>query len=268
MSEDEREDHEDVAWLLARERGQPGPAVSPATEARYAWLQGMIADLPATPAGVTARTGWEQDVLAAIDAEEAAANAPSRLVPVESSALAPAPSPTPSPAPSSDVSTPVRMRTRLRRRAAVTAAFAMAAVAVILVTVSYDSGRGSDGTMAAPLVTYEVMAAGSRMRGADPSVGDTLIVRAEIEGPGELRVYDKAGTEQAHCAALAPDCAVEVSGTRTTLRLTMQLRVMGMLHAILFTAPLGRPSGGIDADIEAAMRAGIGRIPRDLVDVR
>ena len=58
MSEDERADHEDEAWLLARERGQPGPTVSEATAARYARLQALITDLPAIPPGVTSRPDW------------------------------------------------------------------------------------------------------------------------------------------------------------------------------------------------------------------
>lgn len=63
---DEADDH---AWLLARERGAPGPAISEARACRYAQLATLIADLPAVPAATVQRGGWERAVLAAIDAE-------------------------------------------------------------------------------------------------------------------------------------------------------------------------------------------------------
>jgi hypothetical protein len=62
-------DDDDHAWLLARERGEPGPAISDVRARRYAQLGTLIADLPAVPAAITQRPDWEQAVLAAIDAE-------------------------------------------------------------------------------------------------------------------------------------------------------------------------------------------------------
>jgi hypothetical protein len=63
------DDERDHAWLLARERGEPGPTIPEARARRYARLQARIADLPAVPAGTVQRRDWEQDVLAVIDAE-------------------------------------------------------------------------------------------------------------------------------------------------------------------------------------------------------
>jgi hypothetical protein len=251
VSEHEREDNDDAAWLLARERGQPGPTVSAATTARYARLQSLITDLPAMPAGVSPRAGWQRDVLAAIDATEAEPEHPRNPAPVRPIDSAP----------------PERMRTRPRRWAAATAIFAAAAVVAILLAMYRDRSGAPDGRLAEPTVAFEVAPADRAHRSSDPSVGDTLIVRGGVEGPGELRVYDAAGVEQARCTVPAPDCSVDHSGKRTTLRLTMPLRVPGALRVILLTVPLGGPSGGLDADVKAAVRAGIAVTPRELVDV-
>lgn len=248
MSEHEREDNDDTAWLLARERGQRGPTVSAATTARYARLQALITDLPATPAGVPPRADWQRDVLAAIDAAEAEPEAPSHPAPVRSIDSAP----------------PKRTSTRRRRWAAATAIFAIAAVMAIVLAVYHDRGGGPGGRVAEPTLAFEVEPADRAHRSSDPSVGDTLIVRGVVEGPGELRVYDAAGAEQARCAVPAPDCTVDRSGTGTTLRLTMRLRVPGVLHAVLLTSPLGGPSGGMDADVRAAGRAGMAVTAREL----
>lgn len=250
MSEREREDNEDAAWLLARERGQSGSTVSDATKARYARLQALITDLPATPAGATPRAGWQQGVLAAIDGAEAEPDAPSD----------------PAPSQPIDGATPKRRNTRPRRWAAAAAIFAVAAGVAIVLAV-YRDGGGPDGLVAQPTIAFEVEPADRPHRSADPSIGDTLIVRAVVEGPGELRIYDAAGVERARCTVPAPDCSIDRSGQRTMLRLTMLLRVPGALRAVLFAAPLGGPSGGMDADVEAAVRAAIARTPRDLVEV-
>jgi hypothetical protein len=72
---------EDHVWLLARERGEPGPLISEARARHYAQLKRTIADLPAVPAAVTSSPGWEQAVLAAIDAESEPAAEPRQAPP-------------------------------------------------------------------------------------------------------------------------------------------------------------------------------------------
>jgi len=256
VSERERDDNEEAAWLLARERGQPGPTISAATTARYDRLQALITDLPAMPAGVPPRAGWQRDVLAAIDDAEAEAEAPNEPAAVRPSE--------PAPVPPVDRAPPKRTSTRSRRWAAAMAIFAAAAVVAILFAVFRDSGEGPGVRVGTPTLAYEVELVPRPHRSADPSVGDTLIVRGVVEGAGELRVYDAAGNEQARCTVPAPDCSVDRSATRTTLRLTTLLRELGVLRTILFTAPLGGPSGGMDADVRAAVRAGIAVTPREL----
>jgi hypothetical protein len=235
VSDDDREDSDESAWLLARERGQAGPTVSAATTARYARLQALITDLPAMPGGVPPRAGWQRDVLAAIDAAEAEPEAPSKPAPVRTNDGEPA-------KPSSP---------RRRRWATAMVIFAAAAIVAIVFAVFRDRGPG------APSIAFEVEPSERAHLSTDASVGDTLIVRAVVEGPGELRIYDAAGMEQAHCPEPAADCTVDTSGTHTTLRLRLRLRLPGTLRTILFPAPLGGPSGGMDADIRAAMRAGM-----------
>ena len=136
---------DDHAWLLARERGEPAPAISEARASRYAQLGTLIADLPATPAGTVEDEGWEQDVLAAIDAEASRSAGPS-----------PAPTVTDEPAPR-----PPIVATRHRRRMATAAAvFAMAAGAALVVF-----------TRGAPVATDEVDPRGSGSRPSDVTRG-------------------------------------------------------------------------------------------------
>jgi len=238
---DNHDDEDD--WLLARERGQPGPAVSDETAARYAQLQSLIKDLSATPAGVASRVGWEQDVFAAIDAAEAEPEAPRNLASL----------------PPTNPAAPKRRSPRSRRWGVTIASVATAAGVVILLAVYRHRGAP-----VVPTLAFEVQSGSRLQRGAAASVGDTLIVRGVVEGSGELRIYDAAGAEQARCTAPAPGCTVERADKRTTLQLTMPLRATGALHAVLFAAPLGGPPRGIDLDLEAAIRAGIARTPRDL----
>ena len=254
MSDHDPKDDDEVGGLGARERGQPGPTVSDATAAEYARLQSLIADLPAAPGGATLDKDWQQGVFAAIDAAEAKAEAkpggPSQSTPVPSAASA----------------TPERTRSRSRRWMASAAVFAMAAVVTVTLVVYRYSGRGVRPATE-PLLAFEVEPANRPHRGHDPSIGDKLVVRGELAGAGELRVYDDTGAELVRCTVPTPDCSVERSGNRTTLQLTMVLRAPGALRAILFSAPLGGPPGSINDDSEAATRAGIAFTHHDLVEV-
>lgn len=250
MSNQDPKGDEEEAWLVARERGQPGPTVSDATAARHAQLTSLLKDLPAAPGGATLDTDWQQGVFAAIDAAEAKPGAPSQATPVPSVASA----------------TPGRTRPRSRRWMASAAVFAMAAVVTVTLVVYRYSGRGARPATE-PLLAFEVEPANRPHRGSDPSIGDKLIVRGELDGAGELRVYDDTGAELVRCTVPTPDCSVGRSGNRTTLQLTMVLRAPGALRAILFFAPLGGPPGSINGDLEAATRARIAFTHHDLVEV-
>lgn len=250
MSEPEPKDDEEVDWLVARERGQPGPTVPDATAAEHARLQSLITDLPAAPEGATLDKDWQQGVFAAIDAAEAkpGAPSPSARVPPVASAI------------------PERTRPRPRRWMASAAVFAMAAVMTVTLVVYRYSGRGARSATE-PRITSEIESANRPHRGSDASIGDKLIVRGELAGAGELRVYDDTGAELVRCTVPTPECSVERSDNRTTLQLTMVLRAPGALRAVLFSAPLGGPPGSINGDLEAATRARIAFTHRDLGEV-
>jgi hypothetical protein len=156
--------------------------------------------------------------------------------------------------------TPRRTRAKSWRWAA-PAVFAMAAVVVIVIIVrSPGGGGGPDGLVAmGPVLELEIARTSGVRRGdaQAAAVDDKLKVRAELDGAGELRVYNGADVEVARCAEAAPDCSVVRSGKRTALSLTTPLRSRGQFLILLFSAPLGSPSAGLDADVAAAEAAGI-----------
>lgn len=88
-------------------------------------------------------------------------------------------------------------------------------------------------------------------------VGDLLVVRGHNPGPGELRIYDSTGVEQARCAAPSDSCEVTRTAVDTVLQLSLRLRAPGGLLVVLYTAPLGGPVRGRNADLDAATQARI-----------
>jgi hypothetical protein len=242
VSESQRE-YDDIAWLLARANGQPGPSISETSAARYEKLEVLLSDLPATPAGATPREGWQDRVLAAIDEQEAgrAASAPGGA-----SVLA------------------------LRRRTHWLVPVGMLTVACAAVTgVALWLRGGAPGPIAtAPILDVYVEAAGANLGAKAPAmVGDAMVVRGVVDGAGELRVYDDEGLELARCVAAAQECSVTRSGKRTTLQLTMTLRARGAFHPLLFAPPLAGPSAGLDVDLRAAGAASLDVIRGELLIV-
>jgi len=232
LSEADREDEVDEAWLLARERGQHASTASSAIAVRYAEVEAAIAELPATPAGAEPPPDWQQRILAAIDAAEGATPATDGQPAVGAIAK--------------------RRPAAWRRWAGPAGAAAMAACLALVLYSSRAQDDARDGDIA-----FEVQPASGTNRGAEPSVGGALIVRGLVDGPGELRVYNAAGVEQARCAVTAPDCEIDRSGKHTGLRLTVPLRVSGPMRAVLFSSPLAGSSLGMARDVEAAERGGI-----------
>jgi hypothetical protein len=228
---DECEEDDDVAWLLARAKGQPGPSISETSAARYEKIEALIADLPVARAGAAPREGWQDRVLAAIDDEDAGSAPPATR---GRHALA----------------------TRGRARWLVPiAAIAVAAAAIIAGTLWFG-GRAPGVIAMAPVLEVNVDAAGSNLGAMAPAmIGDALVVRGAADGAAELRVYDDDGVELARCATPAQGCRVTRSGTRTRLQLTMTLRARGAVRPLLFAPPLGGPSAGLDLDLQAAGKA-------------
>lgn len=221
-------DDDDDRWLLARERGEPGPPIPAATAAKYARLQSLIEDLPAMPAGARPRPGWQQSVLDAIDRGEAGLTP--QVQPIDSAR---------------------RKRIGNKQRVAIVASSLAVAASVAIAL-----------KMVPPVPTAELgvtaLATGPTRGGADGLIaGGKAVVRGAIDGPGELRVYDADDVELARCTVTGPDCTVVRSGKRTELRLEVPLRIAGPVHLVLLSAPLPGPSGGRAHDLEAANRAGI-----------
>ena len=226
MSDGRREDDE-VAWLLARANGQAGPSISESNASRYEKLEGLLGDLPPTPAGATPTEGWQDRVLAAIDAEEAG-RAASR-----------------------------------RRWIAWLVPLSVATAGAAVVAGSLWLRDAPPGAIArASALEVHIVAAGASLPGmATAMVGDAMVVRGAVDGDGELRVYDDAGAELGRCAATggapAADCRVTHSGSRLALELTTTLRVRGAFRPLLFAPPLPGPSAGLDRDVAAARRASV-----------
>jgi hypothetical protein len=266
MTDQRREDDEASAWLLARERGVPGPSVSEATAARYQRLQGLIEELPETPGDVDPGNDWQQGVFAALDGRSDA-KAPGAVTPVPSGSAPERASHSAGPLPSAQ--RPAKGRSTASR-ARMLRWGSLAAIVPLAVLVALYAGRLPRQPDPQPFATLsiELVRGAEPHRSEDPSVGDRLIVRGVVEGPGELRVYDESGTERARCVEVAPDCAVGRVGSRSTLELTMLLRARGSLRPVLFAAPLSGQPGGLDADVAAATRAGISVTTHEPVRVR
>lgn len=224
MSDREREDN-DIAWLLARAKGQPGPSISEDSAARYEKLESLLASLPEAPEGAAPREGWQDRVFAAIDAEDA------RKASASSAARG------------------------LRKPwlLAVGTVVVVAAGGLVLMS------RGPTGAVAAaPRIEVEVEPGASNQGAMGTAmIGDTMVARAVLEGPGELRVYDAAGVEVARCAAPAEDCSIVRDGTHTTLRLSLVLRAQGTFQPVVFSPALGGAPAGLDLDGVAARKANV-----------
>jgi hypothetical protein len=222
VSDGRRED-DDVAWLLARANGQARPSISETSASRYEKLEGLLGDLPPTPAGATPTEGWQDRVLAAIDAEEAG-----------------------------------RAASRRRWIALLVPLGVATAGAAVIGGSLWLRAEPPRAIAKAPVLDVHIEVAGARLPGvASAMVGDSMVVRGAVDGAGELRVYDGADAELARCAAPAAECRVTRSGASTALELTTVLRVHGAFHAVLFAPPLPGPSAGLERDLEAARRANL-----------
>src|ERR1043165_3583856 len=158
MSDGRPDDEDEHAWLLARERGEPGPAISEVRARHYAQLGTLIAGLPDLPAGTVRRGGWEQAVLSAIDAEIGQPAAPN------GTSLAVVTDETPAQRPTTT--------RRHRRRATVAAAVCvMAASVAIVVFMQRDRGEAPVRTSALDVASEPPARAGSSAPGAEVTRG-------------------------------------------------------------------------------------------------
>jgi hypothetical protein len=189
-------------------------------------LEELLGDLPATPVGATPSDGWQDRVLAAIDAEEARRAAPW-----------------------------ARARRWVPWLVPLGVAIVGAAAAGSALWLHSEPPRA---IAAAPILEVHVEAAGASLPSMAPAmVGDAVVIRGAVDGAAELRVYDDAGAELVRCSAPAADCRMTRSGERTALQLTMTLRMRGAFHPLLFAPPLPGPSAGLERDVAAAHRVSL-----------
>ena len=215
---------------MARAKGQPGPAISAARAARYEKLESLLAELPATPGAAMPREGWQDRVLAAIDAEEAGVM----------------------PAATGDG---VIGFVRRKRGVLVGIVGVAAAAAVVWALLGHDR---PELIAMAPVVRASVETSGEPRRSMGAAVvGDTLVARATVDGPAELRVYNASQKEVARCATTTNDCKVARVGARTEISLRVRLDSRGTYTSMVFSPPLGGPSEGLDLDTVKASRAEI-----------
>lgn len=239
VSDGRRED-DDVAWLLARAKAQPGPSISETSASRYEKLEALLGDLPAAPAETNPTQGWQARVLAAIDAEEAGRAAST-----------------------------ARGRRGARRWVPWLVPLGVAVVGAAAVGgVQWLRADAPRAIAMAPILEVRIEAAGSSLPAMAPAmVGDAVVARGSVEGAGELRVYDDGGAELVRCAAPAADCSVTRFEGRSALQLTMTLRARGAFHPLLFAPPLPGPSAGLERDLEAARQASLDVLRGDPVIV-
>ena len=227
-------DAKDHEWLLARERGGDVSHVAAATRTPYDELGALLAKLP----GIAPRDGWQQRVLDAIDAGDAA--------PVAALAVGTAPA-RPKPA-----------RRRPWIAAGVAAAAAAAAIVIYLVSRPAPSRLPPAGDQVA-LLTAEVHDGDGRPRGRGElaRLGDKYAVRMETTGPAELRLYGDTRELLATCSGEQPGCTVERDGERRRFSFEVVLRAPGEVRVVVFVgARIPASTGELARDLEAAAHAG------------
>jgi hypothetical protein len=137
-------------------------------------------------------------------------------------------------------------------------ASAGAAAAIAIVVLVVVRGSATSPRRTEPIVTSEIRRGERPHRGGDVAVGDTLVVRAQADGPIELRVYGDGGEPLARCTE-TQGCAVERSGVHRRYALEVVLRSPGETRAVLFrgAAAIPEPRKDLDADLEAALAANV-----------
>jgi hypothetical protein len=250
VSDSEQRDS-DVAWLLAREQGQPGPSIPEQSAARYERLESLIVELETIP--TPSRPGWRERTLKVLEESAGDANGTGS----EGGDLV---------GEVATTSAPTTGRRTARRRWPVFAAAAMVAAAAGIIFLRVPRPQFS------PEMMVSVEPGDSRSsepRGSSAvavhSIGDILVARAIVgDTGGEVRVYDRAGVVRASCKVSGPGCRIDRSDRRTTLVLTMRVETVGTLQAFLFAPALGTPPADRDADLRAAMQAQHTVLPGEL----
>ncbi len=243
-NDDERNDDErDAAWLLARMRGEPAPAPGAERVASYARLEQALRGLPAPAAS----EGWQAKVLAAIDGPtggRAGASDASGKGAGEGGAAGEARGATVHAWPSGGGARGWRV--------AAPVAAALAAAAALLIFLRAPTGPGG------PLLSLQFEQAQTRAvhRGEQAGLGDTLLLEARPDGPGEVRLYRDRRELVLRCPG-GEGCALGSEGGRPVVRAKAPLKAPGRYRVMVLSgAGLPAPSGNEDEDLGAAAKAG------------
>ncbi|HET7501464.1 MAG TPA: hypothetical protein VFK02_10690 [Kofleriaceae bacterium] len=251
MSSETDEHGEEDRWLETRERGEPLPPIPEAIAASHGRLWSLMKELPAVPADARPRPGWQDAVLQAIDRGDAE-------LPSSERGDAELPPSDPEPQVRPIDSAPSKKKMISKRSAVIVAGFLALAAGVLFWVMSHKH------TELAVALTIQAVPGETTLADRDDlRAGGTALVHGQIDGPGELRVYDSDDVERVRCSESGPGCKVDRDGRWTQLFLEVKLPLPGPVHVVLLSAPLPGPSGGRAADLAAADRAGITWKPLD-----
>jgi hypothetical protein len=282
MSDPDAKDFSDYKWLLARERGDDINHVLAADRAPYEKLGAIIGARTAPSAA------WRQRVLDAIDAAELAGRPLPAPEPVPEPEPVPKPEPVTvepapaKPAPAKPATAPSvaeklapvlplkpKPTPKPRRALWIAGGLATAAAAAALVYLKIQGSPAKPPDEASVIAMETTVRPGptvvraDRTRGDDASIGDTLLVRAEVAGPAEIRVYGGSGERLiAQCNDRA-GCTVERDGDRRRFTLEVLLTAPGTVRAVIFVgADLPPSTRSLTPDLEAAAAAKIPHVTR------
>ncbi len=276
MSDPDRDpDMKDYRWLVARERGEDIGHVLASDRAPYEQLGALLAS------GTAPGAGFRERVLAAIEAEERAANPAPIAEAVAEAAPAPAPEAPPAAPPAPEVQpapphlvvapvVPIVPR-KPWRRILIAGGLATAAAAAVVYFVIQPAPT-PPGVIALATEHHPSPTAVRTMsdRADQANLGDTFVVRAETIGPAEVRVYGgSAGKLIAQCNDRGGCTGIERDGERRVYRLEMTLDLPGETRAVVFAGTNVPPTrDSYDQDLEAAAAARIKHAPSKPTFVR
>ncbi|HEU4412029.1 MAG TPA: hypothetical protein VFS43_42705 [Polyangiaceae bacterium] len=259
MTADECRDHEDIAWLAARSRGEAAEHPDPARAAAYVRLEQALAALPLPASG----RAWQAEVFAAIDAR---ARARRLAFFVGSFAAAAA----------------LVVAAWWWRPQPVEGAFAPLVVVAPRPSAGgpcrgnqSTPGRADGGELPPPAPGEGRPPAPDELRpagggAARASLGDVLAIEAWLSGPGELRVYRDGDELVLRCPG-GDGCAEAHERRRRVLKAGVTLRAPGRYRAVLLggvSLPSPPPSEREQEGLGAAAGAGAKVVDSIFVDVR
>jgi hypothetical protein len=261
LSPEERQEQEDVAWLLARARGEAVEHPDPARAAAYARLERSLAALEAPRPS----EGWQDAVLGAIDARARARRRAYYLFAFAAALVLLAWGAWPQPV--EGAFGPVAIR----------AGHLPGGEAYRGGPPSLSRGGADERPGDAPGSPVEGGRPPAREERPGPggetaraSLGDAVAFEAWLSGPGEVRVYRDGGQLVLRCPG-ADGCLEARELRRRLLKVDVTLRAPGRYRAVLLSGaslPAPAPSEQEREGLRAAAAAGARVVDSIFVEVR